>query len=68
MAITRLTKHDKHKVSLHRCKPGKVHYAALRCADCNEHIQWLNRQEAETINKILNPQTHFMGIGMGGNW
>ena len=49
MAITKLKRHDNHKVSIHRCKPTAVHYAALRCVYCNTHIQWLNRQEAERI-------------------
>jgi len=45
MSITRLKHHDKHQVSIHRCKPTAVHYAALRCADCNTHIQWLSRDD-----------------------
>jgi len=53
MSITKLTQHDSHKVSVHRCKPDAVHFAALRCVDCNTHIQWLNRQEAETIKEML---------------
>lgn len=47
--ITKLTKHDNHRVSIHKCKPTAFHYAALRCEQCNEHIQWLNRQEAHKI-------------------
>ena len=50
--ITKLTKHNNHKISIHRCKPTAVHYAALRCAKCDVHIQWLNRQEAEKISKL----------------
>lgn len=45
MAITRLKHHDNHQVSIHRCKPTAVHYAALRCSDCNTHIQWLSRDD-----------------------
>jgi hypothetical protein len=52
MAITKLTHHDNHKVSIHRCKPTAVHYAALRCNYCDCHIQWLNRQEAEKIAQL----------------
>ena len=52
MSITRLKHHDKHRVSIHKCKPTAVHYAALRCAECDTHIQWLNRQEAEKISKL----------------
>ena len=43
--ITKLTHHDNHKVSIHYCKPGKVHFAALRCVDCNKHIQWLSKED-----------------------
>lgn len=52
MAITKLTRHDNHPVSVHICKPKSTHYAALRCNRCNTHIQWLNRQEAERIVKL----------------
>lgn len=45
MAITKLTHHDNHTISIHRCKPTAVHYAALRCADCNTHIQWLSKED-----------------------
>lgn len=50
--ITKLTHHNDHEVTIHRCKPGKVHFAALRCKTCNTHIQWLNRQEAHHIAKL----------------
>jgi hypothetical protein len=62
MAITKLKHHDHHEVTIHLCKPKSAHYAALRCADCNTHIQWLNRQEAETINQIVNPMTWWLGF------
>jgi len=52
MAITKLKHHDKHTVSIHVCKPKSAHYAALRCVDCNTHIQWLNRQAAHTIRSF----------------
>lgn len=45
MSITRLTKHNNHQVSIHRCKPKAVHFAALRCSDCNTHIQWLSKED-----------------------
>lgn len=54
MAITRLTKHDNHPVRIQLNEPGKMHYAELRCATCDEHIQWLNRQQAHTIKEMLN--------------
>jgi hypothetical protein len=47
--ITKLTKHDTHKVQVHLTKPGSKHYAALRCVNCNKHIQWLSIQDAEQI-------------------
>ena len=54
MAITKLKHHDNCEVSIHRCKPNSAHFAALRCRDCNTHIQWLNRQEADKIQRIIN--------------
>ena len=53
MAITKLKHHDSHPVQIHYCKPGKVHFAALRCKLCNTHIQWLNRQETAAIKELL---------------
>lgn len=53
MAITRLTKHNSHQVSIHPCKKHSIHYAALRCKDCDTHIQWLNLQQAEKIKEML---------------
>lgn len=51
--ITKLEKHNNHQVSIHLCKPGRVHYAALRCVECNTHIQWLNKTEADKIKEML---------------
>lgn len=51
MAITQLTKHDTHKVRIHLTRGGK-HYAALRCVPCSKHIQWLSRQDAESLNEM----------------
>jgi hypothetical protein len=48
--ITKLTKHETHAVSVHLTKPGSKHYAALRCVECNTHIQWLSQQDAEIIS------------------
>lgn len=45
MAITKLTKHNSHQMSIRRCKTGSMHYAALRCVSCNCHIQWLSKQD-----------------------
>jgi hypothetical protein len=47
--ITKLTRHETHTVSVHLTKPGSKHYAALRCVECNKHIQWLSQQDAEKL-------------------
>ena len=52
MAITKLTKHDNHAVSVHLTKPSSKHYAALRCVDCNKHIQWLNLAQTRSLNDL----------------
>jgi hypothetical protein len=49
MAITKLNKHDSHAVSVHLTKPTSKHYAALRCVDCNVHIQWLSAEDAKKL-------------------
>lgn len=43
MAITSLTHHDSHPVRIHMTRDHATHYAALRCVQCNKHIQWLNQ-------------------------
>lgn len=53
MAITRLKKHDSHPISIHKCKPGSVHFAALRCSKCDTHIQWINKTTYDNINKEI---------------
>jgi hypothetical protein len=50
--ITKLNKHDTHAVSVHLTKPGSKHYAALRCVECNKHIQWLSQQDAEKLSGV----------------
>jgi hypothetical protein len=47
--ITKLTKHNLHQVRIHLTKPTSKHHAALRCVDCNVHIQWLNLKEAQRL-------------------
>jgi hypothetical protein len=47
--ITKLTKHDTHSVKIHLTKPNSKHYAALRCVECNVHIQWLSNKDTEII-------------------
>jgi hypothetical protein len=48
--ITKLRKHDTHAVRVHLTRPGSKHYAALRCVDCNTHIQWLSQQDAKKLS------------------
>lgn len=52
MPITVLTKHDRHQTRIHLTKGLGPHYAALRCVDCNKHIQWLSRQETEKLQQL----------------
>jgi hypothetical protein len=47
--ITKLNKHDNHSVKIHLTKEGSKHYAALRCVECNTHIQWLSQQDANKL-------------------
>jgi hypothetical protein len=47
--ITKLNKHDSHTVRIHLTKPGSKHYAALRCVECNTHIQWLSIYDAKKL-------------------
>lgn len=50
--ITRLTKHDNHKIKIHLTRGLGPHYAALRCVDCNKHIQWLSTKDAEYLKSV----------------
>ena len=51
--ITKLTKHETHAVKVHLTKPGSKHYAALRCVECNTHIQWLSQQDTKQIQGTI---------------
>jgi hypothetical protein len=51
MAITRLTNHDSHEMAIHLTRQGK-HYAALRCCQCDRHVQWLSREDADTLQQL----------------
>lgn len=53
MAITKLKHHDKCPVSIHKCKPGAAHFAAMRCAKHNKLIQWLNQEDTLLIRKTM---------------
>lgn len=52
MAITRLTNHDNHQVRIHLTKPESKHYAALRCVECNKHIQWLTKVQSLKLKSL----------------
>lgn len=52
MAITRLHKHDNHRVRIHMTKGLGPHYAALRCVDCNKHIQWINQTQTQKLVEL----------------
>jgi hypothetical protein len=60
--ITKLTKHDSHTVRIHLTKVGSKHYAALRCVDCNTHIQWLSAFESSQLKsmdiEVVQPQSY----------
>jgi hypothetical protein len=49
MAITKLTKHDSHQVRIHLTRGAGPHHAALRCVECNKHIQWLNLTQTNSL-------------------
>ena len=55
--ITKLTKHDTHEMKIHLTRNLGPHYAALRCVECNKHIQWLSKEDAEKIKGELKWQT-----------
>jgi hypothetical protein len=52
MAITKLTKHDSHQVRIHLTRGAGPHHAALRCVECNVHIQWLNPIQTQSLKEL----------------
>lgn len=52
MAITKLTKHDSHHTRIHLTRGQGPHYAALRCVECNKHIQWLSHNETHRLSNL----------------
>lgn len=52
MAITKLTKHDFHQVRIHLTRGSGPHHAALRCVECNVHIQWLNQTQTLDLTDL----------------
>lgn len=50
MPITKLKKHDHCTVVIHYTDPFTcTHTAALRCKDCDVHIQWLSGPDAQYL-------------------
>ncbi len=50
MAITILDRHDTHEMRIHLTSPGATkHWAALRCVQCNTHIQWLSQGDTQSL-------------------
>ena len=45
MAITKLTKHNDCEITIRKLLPDHMHFAELRCVDCNKHIQWLSERD-----------------------
>lgn len=52
MPITNLTTHDQHSVRIHLTRGAGPHFAALRCVNCNKHIQWLSSHETNLLTQI----------------
>ena len=51
MKLTANRHHDKHEVYIHLNVQPHAHYAGLRCAECEKHIQWLNRYGVEKLEQ-----------------
>lgn len=50
MTITALDRHDTHEMQIHLTSPGATkHWAALRCCQCNTHIQWLSQTDTQEM-------------------
>jgi hypothetical protein len=50
MAITYLDRHNDHMMQIHLTRPGvSKHWAALRCQQCNCHVQWLSKSDTESL-------------------
>ena len=52
MPITNIATHDDHIVRIHLTRGLGTHYAALRCVDCNKHIQWLSQEQVRVLNEL----------------
>jgi hypothetical protein len=54
MAITKLTKHDSHRVTVRLTLPQHPHHAEIRCVDCDKHIQWLSKTDYQQLQGAQN--------------
>jgi hypothetical protein len=52
MPITTNNHHASHRVQVHLTRGNGPHYAALRCVECDRHIQWLSYTEAVQIQQL----------------
>lgn len=50
--ITKLTKHDSHEIKIFQTRNNFMHSYALRCCECNKHIQWLSVKDAEYLKSL----------------
>jgi len=50
MAITILDRHNTHEMQIHLTRSGaSKHWAALRCVQCDTHIQWLSQTNTQSL-------------------
>lgn len=49
MSLTRVTRHDRHEVTVQINVDSGEHYAALYCKKCNELVQWLSKSDADQL-------------------
>lgn len=47
--ITKLNKHDSHNIKIFQTRNNFIHSYALRCCDCNKHIQWLSVRDMKIL-------------------
>jgi hypothetical protein len=59
MKLTPLQYHETHEMRIHLNKIGSSHFAALRCIECNKHVQWLTPDSVEQLANL--------GVGIQNN-
>lgn len=50
--ITKLDKHDSHQVKIFQTRNNFLHSYALRCVDCDLHIQWLSVKDVKMLEQF----------------